>query len=161
MATILLLKRKLKEYEEWWLTQRQIRNIDHTIQYSFSQPICTMQNVSKCEPLWFTSNLFVQAAHDVDEIFSFTGFLSSTIACFDLLQHSPHALLSFLDDHIRIGDKLQILGERCSREHPHQLPVLARHWQHSRQKVIWLPPFSWIYSFLAIMNDVATTLADG
>ena len=107
MATLLLLKRKLKEYEEWRLTQWQIRNTHHTIQYSFWQRILTLQNVSKCEPLRFTSNLFVQAAHDVNEAISFTGFFSPIIACFDLLQHSPYALLSFSDDHIRTGDEVQ------------------------------------------------------
>ena len=107
-----LLKRKLKEYEDWRLTQWQIRNTEHTLQYSFWQRICTLQKVSKCKPLWVTSNLFVQNAHNVNKAISFTGFftvlLSPTIACFDFLQHSPHALLSFSHDHIRIGEKVQI-----------------------------------------------------
>ena len=108
MATIILLETKLKEYEEWRLTQWQIRNTDHTLQYGFWQRICPSQNVSKREPFWLKSNFLVQAAHDINKAISFTGCFSSTVACCDLLQPSPHALLPFLDDHIRIGDKLQI-----------------------------------------------------
>ena len=108
MATILLLKTKLKEFEEWWLAQWQIKNTDHTLQNSFWQRICTPQNVSQSQSLWLTSNLFLQTAHDVNETLSFTRLFSSTIACLDVLQYSPHALLSFLDADIRIGDKLQI-----------------------------------------------------
>ena len=79
--------------------------------YPPEQFLTTDLHAAECQPKTIpklTSNLFLQTAHDVNETLSFTGFFSSTIACCDLLQQAPHALLSFLHDYIRIGDKLQI-----------------------------------------------------
>ena len=107
MATILLLKKNLKEYEEWRLTQWQIRNTDHTLHYSFWQTICpsrTSANVNPSDPNPTSLSRLTMISTKLSPSMVF----SSTIACLDLLQHSPHALLSFLDDHIRIRDKLQI-----------------------------------------------------
>ena len=76
--------------------------------YPSEQFLTTDLHAAECQPKSIPLTHFLHTAHDVNETLSFTRLFSSTTACFDLLQHSPHALLSFLHADIRIGDRLQI-----------------------------------------------------
>ena len=148
-------KEKLKEYEEWGLTQWQIKSSDHTLQYSLWQKICTLQNVRKGESFRFTSVLSFQTTHDIHKTIFFTRFFSPTITSFDFLQRSPRALFSLPDDYIQFGDKLQIgdciaLGNTLVNC---QLSLVTGDTPNQRGMLSW--PLLHLQSLFGIMNDVA------
>ena len=49
----------------------------------------------------------------------------------------------------------------CFQKHPHQLPVLTRHWTRSHQRGTWSQPLHQLYSSFAKTNDVANELRHG
>ena len=145
---------KLTKYEEWGLTQWQIRSIDHTFQHSFWQKICKLQNVHKCEPFWFTSSLFFSKLPMLSTKLS-PSFASSARP--SLASTSSNALLTQSFHSLTTSIKKE--GTNCELE-TSQLAKTPSSIATSRSSLATLTPFR-CTQYFKILNNVAKELSHG